>query len=460
VTHQDHLERSLVAWFESEAVGPAPADALNDIVSVTRERRPRSTFRARLVGGWPTDVRLAHLPRIPWRLVGAVALLVVTLAGAIYVGARRDLEAVVSLPNGNGVITYEFNGDVYLADLESGRSTVLSHDPAAEHSPAFSPDGSLIAFTRDREHQPVLPADRSVSPLVDVVVMNADGSERRVITRPEDEYSGNLAWLPGSRSIVMSGRGSGSASPLFRLDASGLNDPEDLSPPFPENCHAPCVFPLNGIAPQFRPPKGEQIALGGFDGLRIYDVRSHAFTSIGDDLLAAWQPAWVGAGPWSPDGSRLALLMQHANSPNSTDANIGWFVLSADGLALNSIGGQQMGSPVWSPDGLSLAISEQVSVARGSAAYCPNEWWIDSCAAVMWLDIVDAQTGAPRRLDTTRVASSGTTSAQVSSWAWSPDGTSLLVTNNLSKKPWLVDVVTGVAAQLPWDVESVPNWHP
>ncbi|WP_033232266.1 Tol-Pal system beta propeller repeat protein TolB [Ponticaulis koreensis] len=72
-------------------------------------------------------------------------------------------------PDGNSVIMAQAdngNSDIYIMDLNSRRRTRLTDHPAIDTSPSMSPDGDEIVFTSDRGGTPQL------------YVMNRDGSMR------------------------------------------------------------------------------------------------------------------------------------------------------------------------------------------------------------------------------------------------------------------------------------------
>ena len=78
--------------------------------------------------------------------------------------------------------------DVYTYDLSTGRLLNLTPDPSADLWPAWSPDGSRIAFGSDRE-----------GGRPEVYVMDADGSDVRRVTH-NDLDEAMLAWVrPPSR---------------------------------------------------------------------------------------------------------------------------------------------------------------------------------------------------------------------------------------------------------------------
>ncbi len=79
-------------------------------------------------------------------------------------------------------------GDIYLMDLESGKVTKLTTDPAAEQDACFSPDGKQIAFVRQRE----LPdGDRG-----ELWLMDSDGKNARRLTPESEDDFHHPAWSP------------------------------------------------------------------------------------------------------------------------------------------------------------------------------------------------------------------------------------------------------------------------
>lgn len=171
--------------------------------------------------------------------------------------------------------------DIYVMNADGTGTTRLTSTDENDQGPTWSPDGSRIAFARtdDLQH---------------VYVMNADGTGVRRLTDDVAEEA-EPAWSPDGRSIAYTRR---------------LGDTDLL-----------------------------EIWIAGADGENRRQV-----TKIG---AGAYGPAW------SPDGDLLAF------AANPGGARFGIFTIGADGASVRRVvaGPEDDFEPAFSPDGKSLAYS-------------------------------------------------------------------------------------------------------
>jgi Tol biopolymer transport system component len=387
-----------------------------------------------------------------WVLLAAAALLVALAAGTIAVGTglvrvqRSDWPLPPTIgPAANGLVAYASGGDVYVGDAATGETSAIVIGPEMDTRPIFSPDGTHIAFLRGDEG----------SGEASVLVVRADGSDERVVMPSGFSGRGVLfAWTPDSASLVVNYDSPPFTTPVFDgelalLDAAGTGAPKVLTPPLPSWPGGPYFNHNAQVAPMFRPPSGDLILSRDFHALNVYDADLRHHTQLAADALERFEPYGVGSADWSPDGSKIAFSLGRVSGFQWTDEHIGGFVMNADGTGVRQLTGVPGWMAAWSPDGSRIAVAQ----ANGNS---------DACGTVEWIAIVDVESGATHKLESTeRTTSLGGLNCdyQVAGWSWSPDGRSIVELKQPGTRPVVVDVETDQLRELPWEAESPPSWQ-
>ncbi|HZH29982.1 MAG TPA: amidohydrolase family protein [Pyrinomonadaceae bacterium] len=90
-----------------------------------------------------------------------------------------------------GRIVFDLLGDIYRMPSGGGRAELLSGGVSWESQPRYSPDGKSIAFTSDRDGGD------------NIWIMDADGRNRRQLTKETLRLVNSPAWTPDSRYVLV-----------------------------------------------------------------------------------------------------------------------------------------------------------------------------------------------------------------------------------------------------------------
>ena len=170
----------------------------NDIAQRIARTRQRPAWR--IPGRWRP---MADIPRervgapgLPWRTIGVGLLIMALLVGAfVVIGSRRP---ALPPPFGvakAGLVAFSQDGDIFVADHQSGKTTAIVTGDDDDSNPQWSLDGTRIAFTR---RVPTAGAYQ-------LYVVQPDGSGLTLVTPKPLQTIKTYMFSPDGQAILIGG---------------------------------------------------------------------------------------------------------------------------------------------------------------------------------------------------------------------------------------------------------------
>jgi Tol biopolymer transport system component len=213
---------------------------------------------------------------------------------------------------GNGKLAFVRAGDIWVANADGSNPVKLTTHQAGDRSPRWSPDGTEIAFSSNRDGD------------FEIFVMNADGSDERQVTFNTGAHDRIPSWTADATQIVYDKN----FSAIYVVNADGSGSERKVA---------------DGFVPGTS-PRGDRVVFsdGGLVTMHL-DGSGRRPITTGSGL----------APDWSPRGNELVFT----RSASETDRDV--YLVHANGrgglVRLTDTPHRFEFAPVWSPDGTKIA---------------------------------------------------------------------------------------------------------
>jgi uncharacterized repeat protein (TIGR01451 family) len=225
------------------------------------------------------------------------------------------------------------NPEIYVMNPDGTSQTRLTVNAGADVQPAWSPDGTRIAFASVRSGGVKGGGGTSSH----IYVMNADGSSVLAVTSGTGSDT-EPAWSPDGGMIAFASTRTGSAEIfVVHVDGTGLR--------------RVTVNTVSDNAPAWS-PDGSRLAYASGSDIALINPDGTGVRTLTPGAGVDSTPAW------SPDGSKIAFTSTAA-STKSKAPPFDIFVMKPDGSGQARMASQSATrlEPAWSPDGAKIAFT-------------------------------------------------------------------------------------------------------
>lgn len=222
------------------------------------------------------------------------------------------------------------NTDVWMVRWRGGESIQLTSSPDGESRPRWSPDGRYLAFLAARGEEDEKKKGAQVW------LLNRAGGEAQKLTDVKGGVS-DYAWSPDGTRLA-----------LIVSDVDPADEPEKM-----EGWKRKAAPPIVIDRYHFKQDR-EGYLKRFYSRLAVFELATRKLDVLSKGEADDLDPAW------SPDGTRLAFRSKRAHKDPDRTSNHDLFVIQAQAgaepKALTTTKESESGRPAWSPDGTRLAV--------------------------------------------------------------------------------------------------------